>query len=244
MSAEAYISEVERLIRETVETQLEAIRRAAKLVAASVTKGRVVHLFGTGHSHLLAQEAWFRAGGLMAANAMLDPGLSMIAGGLRSGGLERLPGYARALLDDYDVQAGDVIIVISNSGRNAAPVEMALEAKERGLVVVALTSLAHARSVPSKHASGKRLHEIADIVLDNRGVPGDGIVKLDGLQPRVGPTSTVIGAVILNAIVVQAVRDILEAGGSPPVAFSANLDGAEEHNADLVRQYRGRVKHL
>jgi uncharacterized phosphosugar-binding protein len=147
-------------------------------------------------------------------------------------------------LDDYDVQAGDVIIVISNSGRNAAPVEMALEAKERGLVVVALTSLAHARSVPPKHASGKRLNEIADIVLDNQGVPGDGILKLEGLQPRVGPTSTVMGAIILNAIMVQAVTYILEAGGTPPVAFSANLDGAEEYNADLVRQYRGRVRHL
>jgi uncharacterized phosphosugar-binding protein len=244
MSAEIYLKEVQRILNEVVTTQMESIHKAAKIIADSIIKGRVVHLFGTGHSNLLAMEGWYRAGGLMAANAILDPDLSMLFGGLRSTRVERISGYAEAILEDYDVQPGDTIIIISNSGRNIVPIEMAILAKERGLTVVALTSVNHSSQEPSRHPSGKRLFELADIVLDNRGVFGDAIVQFDSLPPKVGPTSGTIGAAIINALMVQVIKDILDQGAIPPVGYSSNIDGADEYNIALLQRYRGKVKHL
>ena len=138
--------------------------------------------------------------------------------------------------------------MISNSGRNPAPVEMALEAKKRGATVIALTSLPHSTSVSSNDPSGKRLFEVADLVLDNGCPPGDALVKLEGLLPPVGPSTMVIGALILNAIVVQVAKTLLDRGVTPMVALSGNLEGAEEYNQkllDAVREkYQDQMRHM
>lgn len=230
MSAEQYILEIKKLIDKVEKTQLSHIKRAAELVTDSIMKDRLVYVFGAGHSHFLGYECFVRAGGLANMQAILDHGLDFGSGMRRQSGFERLPGYARIVIQDYDIGPGDVMIVISNSGRNPAPVEMALEGKERGATIIALTSLPHSTSVSSNDPSGKRLFEVADLVLDSGCVAGDALVKLEGLPPRVGPGSTVIGALILNAIVVQVAKNLLDRGEIPPVGFSGNLEGGREYN--------------
>jgi len=211
-------------------------------------RDRLVYVFGAGHSHLLAYEVFARAGGLAQMQPILDHGLDFGSGARRQGGFERLPGYARIVIQDYDIRPGDVMIVISNSGRNPAPVEMALEGKKRGATVIALTSLPHSMSVSSSDPSGKRLFEVADLVLDTGCVAGDALVKLEGLPPRVGPGSTVIGALILNAIVVQVAKNLLDRGETPAVAFSGNLEGGQEYNEKVLdktmEKFRGQMRHM
>jgi len=248
VSAEKYIAHVRELIDQVERTQLDNIRQAAEMVTEAVKKGRLIYIFGAGHSALLSQEVFARAGGLMQMQPILDPGLDFFAGAGRQGGFERLPGYARIVIEDYDIGPQDVMIVISNSGRNPAPVEMALEGKKRGAKIIALASVPHSMSVEPANPAGKRLIEVADLVLDSGCPSGDAVVKLEGLLPRVGPSSTVIGALILNAIVVQVAANLLAQGLAPAVAFSGNLQGNKEYNERTMRafdeQYKGRTKHF
>jgi uncharacterized phosphosugar-binding protein len=248
MSAEQYILEIKKLIEKVEKTQMSNIRRAAELIADSIMRDRLVYVFGAGHSHFLAYECFVRAGGLANMQAILDHGLDFGSGMRRQGGFERLPGYARIVIQDYNIGPSDVMIVISNSGRNPAPVEMALEGKKRGATIIALTSLPHSTSVSSSDPSGKRLFEVADLVLDTGCVAGDALVKLEGLPPRVGPGSTVIGALILNAIVVQAAKNLLDRGEIPPVGFSGNLEGGREYNEKVIgkirEKFRRQMRHM
>ena len=247
MSAEQYVAEIRKLIDRVGKTQLDDIKRAAELVTESVMKDRLVYIFGAGHSALLSIELFARAGGLLQMQPILDEGLDFFSGARRQGGFERLPGYARIVIQDYDIQPGDVMIVISNSGRNPAPVEMALEGKDRGATIIALTSLPHSTSVSANNPAGKRLFEVADLVLDSGCPAGDAVVKLEGLPPRVAPGSTVIGALILNAIVAQVAQNLLERGATPAVGFSGNLEGGREYNervlGEIRRKFRMRMKH-
>jgi uncharacterized phosphosugar-binding protein len=248
MSAEQYILEIKELIEKVEKTQLSNIKRAAELIADSIMRDRLVYVFGTGHSSLLSMEVFARAGGILQMQPILDVGLDFGSGARRQGGFERLPGYARIVIQDYDIGPGDVMIVISNSGRNPTPVEMALEGKERGATIIALTSLPHSTSVSSNDLSGKRLFEVADLVLDTGCVAGDALVKLEGLPPRVGPGSTVIGALILNAIVVQAAKNLLDRGEIPPVPLSGNLEGGWEYNEKVLgkirEKFRRQMRHM
>lgn len=236
MSAEKYIQAAKNLIEKIENSQMDAIRQVADLVTEAIINEKLVFIYGAGHSSILCIETFARAGGLANMQAMLDAGLYMISGAQRQGGFERLPGYASCMVNDYGISEGDLVIVISNSGRNPAPVEMALEVKKLGATVVGLTSLAHSNSVTSNDPSGKKLMEIADIVIDNGCPPGDAMIELPGLLPKVGPGSTVGGAVILNSIITQAAANLLEKGLKPPVAFSGNLPEAEEYNKSFRKQ--------
>lgn len=248
MSAEQYILEIKKLIERVEKTQLSNIRHVAELIEDSIMRDRLVYVFGAGHSHLLAYECFNRAGGLVTMQAILDTGLDFGSGMRRQGGFERLPGYAKIVIQDYDIRPGDVMIIISNSGRNPAPVEMALEGKKRGATIIALTSLPHSTSVSSSDPSGKRLFEVANIVLDTGCVAGDALVKLEGLPPRVGPGSTVMGALILNAIVVQIAKNLLDRAEIPPVALSGNLAGGREYNEKVLgkirKKFKGQMRHI
>ena len=237
MGAEQYIAEIRKLMDRVEKGQLENIKRAAALLTESIMKGRLVYVFGAGHSSLLSQELFARAGGLLQMQPLLDPGLDFFGGANRQGGFERLPGYAQIVIRDYDIQPGDVMIVISNSGRNPAPVEMALEGKKCGAQIIALISMPHASNVKPKNPAGKMLFEVADLVLDTGCPAGDGLVKLEGLLPRVGPSSTVVGALILNAIVVQTTQNLLDKGKTPAVGLSGNLEGGNEYNDRVLGQF-------
>jgi uncharacterized phosphosugar-binding protein len=223
------------------EQQTESIARAAALVAGAIERNGLIHTFGTGHSHLLAEEIFSRAGGLLPVNAIESAPIMLHEDVVASGAWERLSGAADVMLDHAPIDCqSDVLIVISNSGRNAAAVEAAEWAQRHGVPVIALTSVAHSRSLPSRAPSGKKLYEVADVVLDNLGLPGDALVEV---QPglRVGATSTALGACLLQCVVLAAVQSCLDRGIQPPILTSSNTAGAAEANARLVRTYPGQL---
>ena len=245
MYFENYISELQNLLERIKQGQSDKILAAAHLVADALTTDGLVHTFGTGHSHLIADEAFFRAGGIAAINPILDERLVFLKGALESTRAERVSGFARALVEKEQVEPNDVAIVISNSGRNNAPVEMALEMKSRGVRVVAITSVAQSSSSAPLHSSGKRLFELADVVIDNCVPPGDALLAIPGLASPIGPSSTVAGTAIINSIMIEAVAETLRRGERVPVLPSANLDGVTEGTLkDLLGRYRGRVRYL
>lgn len=233
--ASDYHARANTLLAKAWDTNAPVIAALAPIIGASVARGEVVHTFGSGHSEIISREIIGRAGGLVCVTGVIDP---------TAGFIENLPGYGTKLIERYDRQyelrPGETIIVISNSGKNGAPVDVALYAKNKGLNVVALTCMAMSRDTPSQHSSGKKLYECAHHVLDNGGVMGDAIVEV---TPGVmgGPTSTLIGASVLNWLML-AVMDWLKAGGHPmPVLRSQNLPGAIEHNRELGRKYKSRL---
>ncbi|MGV8049802.1 MAG: sugar isomerase domain-containing protein [Anaerolineaceae bacterium] len=215
-------------LEEIKATQGENITRAAQLIGNTLIAGKWVYTFGSGHSQLLAIELHGRAGGLYPIVHIPDP---------MNGKAERIEGFGEVLLKDFPFQAGETIIVISNSGRNPEPIEVALIAKQAGLKVIALTSLEHSRSVSSRHSSGKLLFEVADIVLDSLVPPGDASIQFEGMAPRTGALSTVLGAALLNAVTVEAIEYMLSQGVEPPVLLSANLDGSDEFNDAIKNKY-------
>jgi uncharacterized phosphosugar-binding protein len=232
------------MIERLQDEQMGPIREAGKLVAEVLRAERLVHVFGTGHSHMLAEEGLYRAGGLAPVNAILESGLMLHEVAAVSTRLEKLPGYSPIVADKYGFEEGDLLIVISNSGVNAAPVEMALLAREAGLKVLAICSVAYSKSVEPRRGVSARLYEIADLTLDNLGERGDAVVEVDGTGLKVGPTSTVIGATLLNAVFVEATCTLAAEGVEPPVYRSSNMPGASEHNRRLVERFRGRIRHL
>jgi uncharacterized phosphosugar-binding protein len=242
--ADIYLGQVGAMIERLQDEQMGPIREAGKLVAEVLRAERLVHVFGTGHSHMLAEEGLYRAGGLAPVNAILESGLMLHEGAAVSTRLEKLPGYSPIVADKYGFEEGDLLIVISNSGVNAAPVEMALLSREAGLKVLAICSVAYSKSVEPKPGVSARLYEIADLTLDNLGEPGDAVVEVDGTGLKVGPTSTVIGATLLNAVFVEATCTLAAEGVEPPVYRSSNMPGASEHNRRLVERFRGRIRHL
>lgn len=224
------------------ESNLDA---AATLLTECIAAGGVFHIFGAGHSHLFAEEVSYRAGGLVPVNPILDIGYTLMGGPpSRSSALERLEGYVSTILNSYDLRPNEVMIIISQSGRNAGPLEAAMYAKEKGLQVIAITSLAQSKAQTSRHSSGKRLFEIADVVIDNHVPEGDAAVELKPGQPKVAPLSTIVGAAILQGLVAEVAGRLLDRGIAPPVWVSANVEGGDEHNRKMALQYQSRVRHF
>ncbi len=243
MLMDQYFKEVHTQVEKIYTEQKEVIQEVSRKIADSVEKGGILHVFGSGHSHMIAEDVFFRAGGLVCVNAMLEESLMELNVG-RSTVLERLSGYARVLLTGYDLRAGEVIVIVSNSGINAVPIELALECKNKGLYVVALTNMAHSLKATSRYSSGKRLFEAADVVLDNCGVYGDATISYDDSGCKVGPTSTMGGIFIIQALMVTVVEELVNKGIVPPVLVSANRDGGDGHNRELVSRYKERIRYL
>ncbi len=241
--ARAYMDAVRTLLDTIAATEGGAIEAAVEQIVRCLRQDGMLYLFGTGHSHMLVEEGHFRAGGLAAVCPILSSALMLHEGAVAGSRLERTPGIAAAVLARYAVRPGDVVIVFSNSGANTVPVEAALAAKERGMVVIAVVARAYAAQVPAG-PTGRKLADIADIVIDNHGVPGDATVALGESGVRSGPASTVAGAFLLNAILTEVALRLAQEGGAPPVYVSANMPGAAEHNAGLIERYRPRNPHL
>ncbi|MGB0333793.1 MAG: sugar isomerase domain-containing protein [Opitutales bacterium] len=215
----------------------DTLRAAGKMIADSIAAGGVLHSFGSGHSQILATEIERRAGGLVPVSSINDPA---------DGWPEQIPGYGARLFQrytyQYAVQPSDVILVISNSGRNASPIEVAMQARDSGLKVIAMTSLAMSKSTSSRHPSGKKLYELADLVLDNGGLPGDASIEAPGFAYKVGPTSTMTGALLLNLLSMEIIESLIAMGVTPPTYVSQNADGGAEHNEALAKKYRHRIR--
>jgi uncharacterized phosphosugar-binding protein len=241
--AQAYMRAVRERLDAIADQQLNAIDRAAAAIVDTIEAGGLVFLFGTGHSHMLAEEGHYRAGGLAAVCPVLFSSLMLHEGAVTSTKLERTSGLGPMVLARYRPTSKDVLVIFSNSGVNTVPVETALAAKAIGMKVIAVIAGDYAAQVPVGPV-GKKLAEVADIVLDNHGVPGDALVTLENSELRVGPLSTIAGAFILNAVLTEAVWRINTKGDVPPVYISANMPGANEHNLALVEENRVRNPHL
>ena len=241
--AQAYMQAVLDRLTAIREHESAAIERAAAAVADAIAAGGMVYLFGTGHSHMLAEEGHFRAGGFAAVCPVLSSSLMLHESAEVSSRLERTSGVGPAILARYQPTARDVLVIFSNSGVNTVPVETAQEAKRIGMTVIAVISKDYAAQI-QPGPPGVKLADIADVVLDNHGVPGDALVALDEEGLRVGPLSTIAGAFLLNAVLAEAACRLQARGIKPPIFISANMPGAAEHNTRLIEQYRDRNPHL
>ena len=233
---EQYFTRLLAILGRILPEQKEAMETAAQRIANCVATERMVYTFGTGHGHLLALELFYRAGGLVRVCPILDERLMLHVSASESTDWERRQGLAAELLARYPARRGDILFCVSNSGRNAAPVEIVAAAKKLGMYTIALTSLAHSRSVSARNASGKRLFEVCDLVLDNGGVPGDALVSIDGRM--VGPTSTAVGAAILQAIVCRVAEIGHTRGMDLGFYASSNIDGGDAVNARYIQAFR------
>ena len=229
-----YLRAADSVVRRLLDVEWPRIEAAASMVTAAIASGKAIHAFGSGHSHLLAEELFYRAGGLVGIRPILVGALMLHEGTLMSSALERLPGVAAALLADHPVSAGDVLILVSNSGGNTAIRELATLARDAGVRTIAITSIAHSTSPLARRADGPRLHEVVEIAIDNGGAPGDAAIEVEGATGRVGPTSTVAGAAIVNALVAEVVERLVAIGIVPAVHVSANLDGGDEAGRQAV----------
>lgn len=246
MSAiDAYFDNFQKVLETVIATQHDSMEKAAAMLADATAKEHNIFTFGCSHAGLLALELYYRTGGMMTINPVRAPGLCLdIDPATMTSQMERLPEYGNVIADHQPIGEGDVVIIHSVSGRNTVTVDFALRCREKGAYVIALTSIAAGREIPSRHPSGKLLMDTADIVLDNCGCVGDASIHIDGVPEKVAPTSTAIGAAMLNAVVARTVEILCEQGITPPVFLSANIPGGDEHNREMLRKYKDHIFYM
>jgi uncharacterized phosphosugar-binding protein len=205
-------------------------------IGRSVADGGIVHLFGSGHSHMAAEEGFIRSGTLTTVRAIWPEQIT--------DKLERVEGLGPSILKMGDVRPGELLFVISNSGINPMPIDVAVAAKQQGAVTVAVMSTQHSLAVPSRHSSGQRLMDVCDYVLDTRVPPGDAILTLPGLPYPIGPASTFASVSLIQAVMAEAVNWMMTNGFEPPVRISRNMPGGDAHNDRLGQRYRNRIPEL
>lgn len=233
-----------------VEQQLSEIRKAADWFAETILAGRMVHLFGSGHSRILVEEMWPRYGSFPGFNPIVELSLSfhhLVVGpnGQRQAMfLENVSGLAARILRNFDLSPKDSALVASSSGANVVPIEMAIGFKARGLRVVAIVSRQHAEASTSRHPEGKSLQQIADLVLDTGAPVGDAMVRLPGLDTPVAPGSTVGGCLLINAIKAEVASRLVQAGAPPRVLTAPALIGAERSAALFNAAYDEHARRL
>jgi len=236
-----YFTKIEEILNEVANKEENNILEAADVIAKSIEGDGVIHVFGCGHSQMYAMELFYRAGGLVPVNAILPPALSLAPTAPISTFAERQEGLAKLILDKEMVHSQDVMIVISTSGRNPVPIEMAQEAANRGLKVIVLTSLEFSKKVSSRAKDGEKLYQLADVILDNHGVSGDAIMEAPGMSTKFGPTSSIVGFTILQSVVAQVIDNLNEKGITPPIYVSSNLDEGDAINKQHIENYRSRI---
>ncbi|MBO0949155.1 sugar isomerase domain-containing protein [Fibrella forsythiae] len=222
-----------RALLTTIEQQADAIQQAAHWFSQTILAGRMVHLFGSGHSRIMVEEMWPRYGSFPGFNPIVELSLSFHnlvvgANGQRQAMfLENVPGLADRILRNFDLSEKDSALVISSSGCNVVPIEMAELFQQRGIRVVALITKEHAEASTSKRQDGKKLSDFSDLILDTGAPVGDAMLTIPGLDTPVAPGSTVGGAVLVNCLKAEVARLLTESGQPPRVLSAGNVVGAE-----------------
>lgn len=230
----AFYDEVIQIMKNV---DLASIDSISQHIAEKIAGGGKFYIVGTGHSHMVAEEFYARAGGLACAYMMVPPEFTLIQHPLKSTQIERIAEYASVVLLQYPVSDKDVVMICSNSGRNALPVELALRIHEIGASIIALTNLAHSSSVQSRHPSGKKLYQVCDMVIDNCGVEGDATMEVPGVRGKMGSTSSIVCMYIAQMMSMGIAGHLTSLGVEAPVFLSANLDDGDRWNASIMKEY-------
>ena len=233
-----YLQNIRQLLDKLENTQEQVIDQIAEACAESIYNGGLLCFFGTGHSHMICEEPFYRAGGLASIYPIFESDLMLHEGASKSSDYERLEGLGNVVISHTPIGKGDVLFLISNSGRNCAIIDAALEAKKRGAITVAITSMNHTTQVSSRHSGGLNLYQVCDYVLDNGGIVGDASVELEGLPQKIAPTSSIADVTLVNLILVNTVEILLQKGIQPPLFMSANTDEGDAANKAVLEKYK------
>ena len=243
MISEQYYKGITHCLETILKTQKEKMEQAAKVVADVIKQDGIIYMFGCGHSHLIALDNFYRAGGLVNVSAVLDTDLMLHNGAAKSSAMERMEGIMPHVLKRYCITPKDVLFVISTSGINGAPVDAAKYAKEQGIPCITVSSMAYKKEI-SRHSSGKHLYDFADVSIDNCVPHGDAVMHIDGIETPMGSVSTAASSFITQSVLMEGASLAAEAGAKPPVYLSGNIEGGAEFNKSLIEAYLPRVKHL
>lgn len=244
-----YIDKVFANINRVREEQAGNIRKAAELMADAIADDKLINVYGGGgHTTLVMGEMFFRAGGLSNINPIMETGISVFNQALKYLELERCVNFGRSVMKYYDLQKDDVLIIFHNIGINAATIDAALEAKECGVKIIAVSSSYWQNEMPAdhfiRHPSGKNLFDLADVCIDDYNPVGDAIVEVPGFETPIAPVSNVVDFTIAHLLEIETVRLCVERGIVPPVWNSANAPGGDEKNAGYLKKYKPRIKSL
>ena len=239
-----YLRNIQQLLEKMETTQEQVIDQVAEVCAEAIFNGGLLYFFGTGHSHMICEEPFYRAGGLASIYPIFESDLMLHEGASKSSDYERIEGLGNVVVSHTPLGKGDVLFLISNSGRNCAIIDAALEAKKRGAITLAITSINHTTQVSSRHSGGRNLYQVCDYVLDNGGVVGDASVELEGLPQKIAPTSSVIDITMVNLVMVNTAERLLAKGMTPPVFTSANTDHGDSANKSILETYKPRIPSL
>jgi uncharacterized phosphosugar-binding protein len=247
-----YAEQVVSLIGRIETEEADAVGAAATLIADHITRNgtdRLIYVYGPGgHSNLAAQEVFFRAGGLVNVSAILDEGTLLSGGALRSMAIERTPGYGRVVIEDNRLGDGDLLILVNAYGINAALIDAALTARERGVTVIGVSSREHADRTapghPARHPTKQNLHDLVDLHIDTKVPIGDAVLDVEGVPERVGAISTFANAYTLNCVMAAAIDELAARGTVPEIWRSGNAPGGDERNGLFLDRFRGRVRWL
>jgi uncharacterized phosphosugar-binding protein len=239
----SYLSAVQQLLTKVEKKNSMEIEQSSSLLADCFGKEGILHVFGCGHSHMIAEEVFYRAGGIVPIRPLFVEDLMLHKGALRSSDLEKDPLFAKTFLPSQPFQPNDVLLVVSTSGRNPVPIDVAQYGKKMGLRVMTISSHAY-HTLSSRHSTGLHLAAAADIALDNLIPVGDALITLQNPNSTIsiGPGSTIINAAILNQIIVNSVELLIKRGMEIPIFKSGNVDGSEEHNNELINKYGNRIE--
>jgi uncharacterized phosphosugar-binding protein len=244
-----YLSQVINLLKKVEEEQSENIEKAADLMVEAIKKDQLIHVYGGGgHTTLVMGEMFFRAGGLANINPIMETGLSVFNQALKYLELERTVNYGRSIVKYYRIQKDEVLIIFHNIGINAATIDAAMEAKESGAKIIAVSSSFWQNEMPEdhfiRHPNKKNLFDLADVCIDDYNPVGDAVVKAEGLETPIAPISNIIDFYIAHRLEIATVKKCIEKGITPPIWSSANAPGGDQINAKYVEKYFPRVKSL
>ena len=246
MPINEYHNVITGILDKIVREEKENINVASTILAKAYSEDRLIHIFGAGgHSAIAAMEIFWRAGGLTKINAMFPAGTNIITSNPTTA---KITGLAPYILNYYDVEKGDPLILVNFYGLNTIAVDVALEAKKRGINLITVNSHGFAHKVPKnfrwRHPSKKNIHEIADVAVDNHVPYPDAVLHVNGLEEMITPTATISTCFVLNCIMTETIRKLVEMGIHPEIWISNNIPGCDEHNNPLVNKYKHRIHHL
>lgn len=227
-------------MRKAEEKNHDALETLIREMMRTVEEDKLIHTFGTGHGHMIGMELFDRAGGLANVDCILDNAVLLSQGARRSSEIERVSGVSDIIFDTYHIEPGDIMIISSNSGRNAMPIEMAMRCRKEGIFTAAITNVKQSKKTVSRHASGKKLYECVDLVIDNCCPGGDALLEYDGIMT--GPATSIVGMNLVNIAATETIKRCLEKGIRPYVFQSQNIDGY--NNEEVIRKFLHRIRHI